>query len=150
MSRVWKWNYTLSSAPNDYSAKLNPKYVPCAVNKVLSNLVYNVKDLVGNVSGSRHVRDLRSVYSNLESEIEEELGLSQDYSPLLKVHNYFSHLLFSSTGKFPSPFSNISFCFYVKLLFLILDCLASHNRFLFLHLDILYVRQYEVIIIFKY
>lgn len=76
--KVWKKNYTLSSAPHDYSAKLAPKYIPCVVNKVLSGLVYNLKDLDGNGLGNWHVKDLKSAYSKLDSDNEEELGLSQD------------------------------------------------------------------------
>lgn len=74
---MWKRNYTLSSAPNDYSAKLAPRYIPCIVNKVLSNLVYNLNDLDGNVLGNWHVKDLKSAFSNLDFDNEEDLHLSQ-------------------------------------------------------------------------
>lgn len=81
--RVWKKNYTLSSAPNDYAAKLAPKYVPCVVNKVLSPLVYNLKDLSNNDLGNWHVKDLKTYYSDLDSDDDEfsETELDSDEDP---------------------------------------------------------------------
>ncbi|XP_072395302.1 uncharacterized protein [Diabrotica undecimpunctata] len=57
--KVWKKNFVLSKAVDDFSAKLAPKFVPCIVNKVLSKLVYNLKDLDGNDLGNFHVRDIK-------------------------------------------------------------------------------------------
>lgn len=56
---VWKRNFVLSKAADDFSAKLAPKYTPCIVNKVISPLVYNLKDLDGKELGNFHVKDLK-------------------------------------------------------------------------------------------
>jgi hypothetical protein len=69
--KLWKKNYTLSSAPNDYSAKLAPKYIPCIVNKVLSKVSYNLKDLDGNNLGNWHISDLKENFSDNESDVED-------------------------------------------------------------------------------
>lgn len=66
--KLWKRNFTLSSAPNKYSAKLAPKYIPCIVTKVLSKLVYEVQDMDGNNLGNYHVKDLKQNFSRNESE----------------------------------------------------------------------------------
>lgn len=66
--RLWKRNFTLSSAPNNYSAKLAPKYVPCVVTKVISKLVYQVQDMNGTNLGNFHVKDLKPNWSNVDSD----------------------------------------------------------------------------------
>lgn len=58
-SRVWRRNFTLSKAANDFSAKLAPKYVPCVVDRVISPLVYRLKDLNGKILGNFHVKDIK-------------------------------------------------------------------------------------------
>lgn len=68
--RVWKKNYKLSDKANNYSAKLAAKYVPCIVAKVISNLVYNLKDTDGNDLGNWHVKDLKPDNTNLDSDDE--------------------------------------------------------------------------------
>lgn len=57
--RVWKKNFVLSKAVDDFSAKLAPKFIPCVVHKVVSQLVYSLKDLQGNVLGNFHVKDIK-------------------------------------------------------------------------------------------
>lgn len=57
--KVWKKNFTQSNAANYFSAKLAPKYVPCVVNRVISNLVYQLKDLDGADLGNWHIKDLK-------------------------------------------------------------------------------------------
>lgn len=60
--RVWKKNFTLSNAAQHYSAKLAPKYIPCTVRKVISNLVYVLQDDEGRDIGAWHVKDLKPVF----------------------------------------------------------------------------------------
>lgn len=62
--KLWKKNYTLSSAVNDYTAKLAPKYIPCIVNKVISKVSYNLKDMDGNDLGNWHVSDLKNNFTS--------------------------------------------------------------------------------------
>ncbi|KAJ8927358.1 hypothetical protein NQ314_020133 [Rhamnusium bicolor] len=76
--RVWKRNYTLSDAANNYSAKLAPRYIPCTVKKVLSKLVYNLIDLEGNNVGNWHIKDLKSNYTNLDSDDDSDPEDSMD------------------------------------------------------------------------
>ncbi|KAJ8969775.1 hypothetical protein NQ317_001936 [Molorchus minor] len=76
--RVWKRNYTLSSKANDYSAKLSAKYIPCVVVKVMSNLVYKLKDTNGVDLGNWHVKDLKPDHRNLDSDDESGPASSSD------------------------------------------------------------------------
>ncbi|KAK9887659.1 hypothetical protein WA026_023780 [Henosepilachna vigintioctopunctata] len=57
--RVWKRNFVLSDAANNFSAKLAPKFVPCVVKKVLSPVVYNLEDLDGNDLGIFHISHIK-------------------------------------------------------------------------------------------
>lgn len=57
--KVWKTNYVLSKATDNFAAKLAPKYISCTVQKVISPLVYNLIDDRGNDIGNWHVKDLR-------------------------------------------------------------------------------------------
>lgn len=57
--KVWKKNYTLSNAAIYYSSKLAPKYIPCIVSKIISNLVYELQDTDGRNLGNWHVKDLK-------------------------------------------------------------------------------------------
>lgn len=66
--KLWKKNFTLSSAANDYSAKFAPKYVPCVVNKVLSKISYNLVDKDGNDLGNWHISELKDNFSDSDSE----------------------------------------------------------------------------------
>lgn len=43
-----KKNFALSPAPYKCSTIIAPKYIPCVISKVISNLVYEVKDISGN------------------------------------------------------------------------------------------------------
>lgn len=70
--RVWKRNYTLSDAANNYAAKLAPRYIPCIVKKVLSKLVYNLTDLEGNNVGNWHIKDLKTDYTDLDSDDDSD------------------------------------------------------------------------------
>lgn len=56
---VWKRTFHLSRAADDFSAKLAPKFVPCVVNKVVSPLVYELRDLQGNILGNFHAKDIK-------------------------------------------------------------------------------------------
>lgn len=73
---LWKKNYTLSSAPNDYTAKFAPRYIPCIVNKVLSNVSYNLKDTCGKDLGNYHISDLKKDF--LDSDDEEDIESAQE------------------------------------------------------------------------
>lgn len=57
--RVWKKNLTLSNAAEGYNAKLAPKFIPCTVTKVLSNLVYQLSDSSGKDLGNWHIKNLK-------------------------------------------------------------------------------------------
>lgn len=67
--RLWKKNYVLSSKVNNFAAKFAPKYVPCIVNKVLSNLLYNIKDLNDNDLGNWHVSDLKKNFTDYDTNL---------------------------------------------------------------------------------
>lgn len=69
--RLWKRNFVLSSAANQFSSKLAPKYIPCIVTKVISNLVYQVSDMDGNNLGNFHVKDLKANFSHVDSDTED-------------------------------------------------------------------------------
>ncbi|XP_072385439.1 uncharacterized protein [Diabrotica undecimpunctata] len=58
-AKVRKKNNILSKAVDDFSAKLAPKFIPCIIHKVLSPLVYNLKDLDGKDLGNFHVQDIK-------------------------------------------------------------------------------------------
>lgn len=73
--KVWKRNLTLSSAPDHYASKLAPKYIPCIVHKVLSKLVYHLKDLAGNDLGNWHIKHLKTYYEDLDS---DDFTMSED------------------------------------------------------------------------
>lgn len=57
--QVWKKNYVLSKAVDGFAAKLAPRYIPCTISKVLSNLVYRLVDRDGNNLGDWHVSDIK-------------------------------------------------------------------------------------------
>lgn len=57
---VWKKNYMKSDKANFITAKLCPKYVPCIITKVVSPLVYELKDRDGNFLGRWHQKDLKA------------------------------------------------------------------------------------------
>lgn len=56
--RVWRPNNVLSSAINEYSQKLAPKFVPCRIIKALGTQTYIVQDEVGNTRTKVHANDL--------------------------------------------------------------------------------------------
>lgn len=62
---VWRKNYVLSNAANQFSAKLAPKYILCTVAKKLSNAVYELKNIDGSKAGKWHIKDLK-VYSGVD------------------------------------------------------------------------------------
>lgn len=57
--KVWKRNFVLSSAVNDFSAKLADRFVLCKVRKVLSNVAYELDNLDGTDAGVWHVSKLK-------------------------------------------------------------------------------------------
>lgn len=65
--KLWKKNFVLSKAVDDFSAKLAPKYVLCKVSQVISPLVYRLVDENGVDLGCFHQKDLKPF-----SELEEE------------------------------------------------------------------------------
>lgn len=77
---VWKKNFQLSNAVNDFSAKLSPKFVPCIVDKVLSPLVYHLKDKHGNSLGNFHIKDLKPNFVTDDHSDLDSDDLSDDQS----------------------------------------------------------------------
>ncbi|KAF2905187.1 hypothetical protein ILUMI_00997 [Ignelater luminosus] len=63
--KVWKKNMVLSSAPNDFSKKLAPRYVLCTVKKKLSKLVYRLDYQDGSDAGEWHVKHLKPYYGSM-------------------------------------------------------------------------------------
>jgi transposase InsO family protein len=57
---VWKKEYHLSSAADQFSAKLAPKFRRCRISKKVSHLVYELVDESGRKLGTYHVKDLKS------------------------------------------------------------------------------------------
>jgi hypothetical protein len=55
--RVWRKNYCLSDAANNFSAKLAPKYIKCVIKKRNGN-VYEIEDEEGKYKGTYHAKDL--------------------------------------------------------------------------------------------
>lgn len=62
---IWRKNYVLSSAANQLSSKLAPKYILCQVYKKVSNLVYELKNIDGSKAGKWHIKDLK-VYKGVD------------------------------------------------------------------------------------
>lgn len=65
---VWKRNYLLSKAADNFNAKLAPKYAPCVVKEVTGPLTYRLKDENNKDVGTWHIKDLKP------REIDEEEG----------------------------------------------------------------------------
>lgn len=79
---VWKKNYVLSKAADHFAAKLAPKFIPCVITKVCSNLVYGIKDRDGNDLGKWHVSDLkRDVTEDLDSDDSIDSAGTESDSP---------------------------------------------------------------------
>lgn len=57
--KVWKRNFVLSSAADDFSAKLANRYVLCTVRRVLSKVAYELENLDGTPAGKFHVSKLK-------------------------------------------------------------------------------------------
>lgn len=66
---VWRKNHILSSAPNQFSAKLAPKYILSIVHKKFSNLVYMLNNSDGTRAGKFHIKDLKA-YSGTDVDSE--------------------------------------------------------------------------------
>lgn len=56
---VWKKNYQKSDKAQFISAKFMPKYIHCTVNRVISPLIYELKDSNGKNIGRWHIKDLK-------------------------------------------------------------------------------------------
>lgn len=66
--RVWKRNFVLSNASNNYSAKFAPRFIPSIVNKIISPVVYNLIDLDGKNLGNFHVSHIKPDITQLDDE----------------------------------------------------------------------------------
>lgn len=62
--KVWKKNYVLSDAAQQFSAKLAPRYILCTVVKVISPLVYELSDETGRNIGRWHSKDLKPYHGS--------------------------------------------------------------------------------------
>lgn len=59
--KVWRRNYAISRAVNDFSAKLAPKYLgPFIVHKKVSPWTYVLIDKTGDLRGTWHAKDLKA------------------------------------------------------------------------------------------
>jgi hypothetical protein len=58
-SVVWKRNYVLSNAAENFAKKLAPKYVQCTVKEVTGPLTYRLINAVGKDIGVWHIKDLK-------------------------------------------------------------------------------------------
>lgn len=59
--QVWRKNYVLSNAANQFTAKLAPKFVgPFQISKVVSPWTYELSDSAGCRQGVWHAKDLKS------------------------------------------------------------------------------------------
>lgn len=63
--KVWKRNFVLSSAPNDFSAKLADRYVLCVVRNVKSKTAYELNHLDGSDAGCWHLSKLKPFTGSL-------------------------------------------------------------------------------------
>ncbi|KAG5861728.1 hypothetical protein JTB14_004169 [Gonioctena quinquepunctata] len=77
--RVLKNNYILSKAGNAFSAKLAPKFIPGIVVKVISPLVYLLKNENGADLGNWHVKDLKSDPNFLDSDDDSDESGSETF-----------------------------------------------------------------------
>lgn len=58
--RVWRRNFTLSSAPDSYAAKLGPRFLgPFVISRRFSPWTYELTDLQGTNRGVWHTKDLK-------------------------------------------------------------------------------------------
>jgi len=57
---VYRKNFALSDASNNFSAKLAPKYLRSVVVEKLSNLAYRLKDDKGHI-GIYHIKDIKHI-----------------------------------------------------------------------------------------
>ncbi|KAG5865444.1 hypothetical protein JTB14_027177 [Gonioctena quinquepunctata] len=84
---ILKKNYVLSKAENAFSAKLAPKFIPGIVDKVISPLVYSLKNKNGADLGNWHVKDLKSDPTFLDSDDDSETSQN-----LMKGYDLLVHL----------------------------------------------------------
>lgn len=69
---VWKRNYSKSDKSNFLSAKFMPKFIPCIVHRVVSPLVYELKDRSGKNIGRWHVKDLKEGIVSTDDESDSD------------------------------------------------------------------------------
>lgn len=74
---MWKKNYVLSKAIDGFASKLAPKFIPCVVTKVISDLVYQLRDRDGDDLGNWHVADIKPDVTVSDTESEGSLDASQ-------------------------------------------------------------------------
>lgn len=70
--KLWKKNYIQSNKGENFAAKLAPKFIPCVVHKVISKLVYNLRDLEGKDLGNWHVKDIKGTFYDNEENLPED------------------------------------------------------------------------------
>lgn len=72
---VWRRNKTLSNALNDYSARLQKRYVgPFFIEKRISPVIYLLKDAQGRLKGKWHIKDLKIAISQENVEEKDDLA----------------------------------------------------------------------------
>lgn len=87
--RVWKRNFVLSDASRNFTANFSTKYVPCIVSKVVSSIVYSLKDLNGRVLGNFHIKDIK-----LDLSSDDNVDSLKNNSYHYFRHNMITELFF--------------------------------------------------------
>lgn len=58
---VWRRNYVISNAANQFTAKFAPKYIgPFVISKIVSPWTYELTDSTGRGQGIWHAKDLKA------------------------------------------------------------------------------------------
>ncbi|XP_055590448.1 uncharacterized protein LOC129742561 [Uranotaenia lowii] len=57
---VWRRNFTLSSKADHINRKLDPKFVPAMVRKILGTNLYELEDVQSGKQGRYHAKDMKA------------------------------------------------------------------------------------------
>lgn len=77
---VVRRNRVLSSAVDQFAAKLAPKFTgPCRIEKIISPVVYELKDVENNRVSKVHIADLKPFVASKHLDISNPTGSSRDH-----------------------------------------------------------------------